>query len=906
MKEKTPQEQTAAARQVELLTKALEGAAADGHWLNLRGRMAPRIHGHAGTVSPFNALMFTLHADTKGYSTAVYTSFTDARKRGEAVLKEERSVPMNWYRWANYVNRHDEKDVISREQYQPLPPEQQNLYKAVRQREIRSLFNVEQTTMPMVDAKGFESLLQRYGTANDRGNIQSEERQLRSAVSQFRSQISENLAPIRKATTGVASYDNAKNAIYMPDQKHFGHYNDYVQELVRQAVSATGHSQRLAREGMVMNGGKVPSEQALRYEQLVGELASAVKMTELGLPAKLKPESLPLVEYWTQELRENPCLIDAIEGDVNNALDVLRKAEHGEKLEFATDRTRQETQELREQREGRPQVSSSEALILQDIIRKGGMEINVLNFPGGQEEKNAFMAKFTNLDYYESQVNAALWQAQDRLPKVEKDPEERNELINVAYTAATNEGARIYQHSSEWMPKDWEEKGSRFIADELDSIPDKRSKEFVVVMDKTTGIADVILPATARSGGDVLMPNGDRRNYWLTPDEVMLAEERKEASARVVPHSAPGFSKPKITEALMAQGASYVRFYNKEGALQYHPDDTYFANKEAYSAKLSGNTLNVVSRFDLTDAVKRSTEKQFERIQMLRDDDGKWALYLKPEGEASFAIHPDRNDVNRFFAVIKQGNQEATSAVRNELAQKYYALAQNRPELQVNIFGTVPEGIDLRQIQRVNIFRSKDEQILLLPVIEGKEKIKPRPITNQQWQRLWIADDMQAYKTTLAAQVFADMLQQKAEEVTVDQQKTEEKAEVQPDVANNFPNLQQYDDLKAKHPEAILLFRVDDSYEAYKEDSLAVAKVLKLKTEEVKHPTEDLMVDVARFPKGELDTYLPKLVRSGARVAICEAMEPMEKQGQRVERSTAPEAPKEVAQEEQAHRGIRM
>lgn len=125
-------------------------------------------------------------------------------------------------------------------------------------------------------------------------------------------------------------------------------------------------------------------------------------------------------------------------------------------------------------------------------------------------------------------------------------------------------------------------------------------------------------------------------------------------------------------------------------------------------------------------------------------------------------------------------------------------------------------------------------------------------------------------------------------------------------MANNFPNLQQYDDLKAKHPEAILLFRVDDSYEAYKEDSLAVAKVLKLKTEEVKHPTEDLMVDVARFPKGELDTYLPKLVRSGARVAICEAMEPMEKQGQRVERSTAPEAPKEVAQEEQAHRGIRM
>ncbi len=556
MKEKTPQVQAAAARQVELLAGALEGAAADGHWLNIKGRMAPRIHGHAGTVSPFNALMFTLHADTKGYSTAVYTSFTDARKRGEAVLKEERSVPMNWYKWADYVNRHDEKDIISREQWQALPPEQQNLYKAVRQREIRSLFNVEQTTMPMVDAKAFETLTQRYGSASDRGNIQNEERQLHSAVNQFRKQISENLAPIRRETTGMANYDNTKDAIYMPDQKHFNHYNDYVQELVRQAVSATGHSQRLAREGMVMEGGKAPSEQALRYEQLVGELASAVKMTEFGLPAKLKPESLPLVEYWTQELKENPCFIDAIESDVNNAVDVLRKAERGEKLQFATDHTRQETQELREQGKNRPQVSSQEALILQDIICKGGMKINVRNFPGGQAEKDAFMAKFDNLDYYESQVNAALGQAQDRLPKMEMDPEQRNELINVAYTAAANEGARIYQHCTEWMPKDWEEKGSHFIADELDGIPDKRNKEFVVVMDKATGIADVILPATARSGGDVLMPNGDRRNYWLTPDEVMLQEERKEACARVVPHTAPGFSKPKITEALMVQGAT--------------------------------------------------------------------------------------------------------------------------------------------------------------------------------------------------------------------------------------------------------------------------------------------------------------------------------------------------------------
>ena len=83
------------------------------------------------------------------------------------------------------------------------------------------------------------------------------------------------------------------------------------------------------------------------------------------------------------------------------------------------------------------------------------------------------------------------------------------------------------------------------------------------------------------------------------------------------------------------------------------------------------------------------------------------------------------------------------------------------------------------------------------------------------------------------------------------------------------------------------------------EDANAVAKVLKLKTEELKHPTEDIKVDAVIFPKGKLDSCLPKLVRSGARVAICE---PVETQNQRVERSSAQEA----SQEEQPHRGIMM
>lgn len=895
MKEKTPQEQTAAARQVELLTNALNGASSDGYWLNVTGKFPPKIYPQGAEVSPFNRLILALNTDSNGYSTPLYTTFSDSRKRGTSVMAEERSVPLNWYRWDSYVNKHDEKDILPREDYLKLPLEQQSLYKGVRKREIRSLFSIEQTTFPHVEPGTFEKLRQQYGGITDRGNILAEERQTRSQVTRFREQISQNLVPVRKSTTGKAFYDSNKDAIYIPDQKHFSDYKDYVQELVRKAVCATGHRERLAREGMVMTGGKAPSEDALRYERLVSELASGIKLMEFGLPARLSPENQPLIEAWTQEFKENPCLIDAVESDVNNALDVIRRAEQGERMEYAYARNRQQTEELRGQSEERPQVSATEALVLQDILRKGGMEINVRNFPGGENEKNAFMAKFNGLDYYEGQLLSALDNAQNRL----EDPE----LVNVAYTQASNEAAHIHGICSEMLPKEREQKGAYHIADEISSVPDKRNKEFVVVIDKSSGIVDVILPVAVRSGGDVVMPNGDKRPYWLTPDEVMTADERKEAGARTVAFSSPGFNKDKITSALMAQGASYVRFYNKMGLLEYRPDDTYFPNKEVYSAKLSGKDLTIVSRFDISDAVKRATEVQFDRIQMLRDDNGAWALYLKPQNEESFSIYPEKNDVNRFFATMKQSDHVASGAVRNELAQKYYALAQAQPELKTDLFGQFPEGIDPLRIKRVNVFRTKDDRILCVPVIDGMDKIQPREVTKQQWQRMWVAEDVARYKTALAATLFSDLLQQNLSEKSVERQHSEETAIVRPDTASDFPDLQHYEKLKAIHPDCILLFRVGDNYEAYQADVLPTSELLGLEKVRVSSADNSRHAERISFSHEKLDTYLPKLVRAGMRIAICDLPESVEQQ-QKSNTEKRPEIGK--TEETEQHTGLRM
>jgi DNA mismatch repair protein MutS len=84
--------------------------------------------------------------------------------------------------------------------------------------------------------------------------------------------------------------------------------------------------------------------------------------------------------------------------------------------------------------------------------------------------------------------------------------------------------------------------------------------------------------------------------------------------------------------------------------------------------------------------------------------------------------------------------------------------------------------------------------------------------------------------------------------------------------------MKQYFDIKSKHPDAILLFRVGDFYEMYGEDAVVGAEILGIvQTKRANGVAQH--VELAGFPHHALDTYLPKLVRAGKRVAICDQLE---------------------------------
>ena len=85
--------------------------------------------------------------------------------------------------------------------------------------------------------------------------------------------------------------------------------------------------------------------------------------------------------------------------------------------------------------------------------------------------------------------------------------------------------------------------------------------------------------------------------------------------------------------------------------------------------------------------------------------------------------------------------------------------------------------------------------------------------------------------------------------------------------------LRQFDSLKQKHPDAMLLFRKGDFYEMYREDAVKAAAVLVITLTSRVLPGEKDTVKYTLFPYHALDVYLPKLIRSGQRVAICDPIE---------------------------------
>ncbi|MBQ0074439.1 MAG: DUF1738 domain-containing protein, partial [Prevotella sp.] len=327
MTPKNHQEQKATDKQSELVVKALENAVKnDGVLLNAERRPAPSLFPRGRGTGGFNSLILGLHADEGGYKTGVYTLFNEAKKADVSIKQKQHGIPVMFTRWDSYSNIKNPEVTISKDEYKALSQADQALYRPKPTRELRVLFNVDQTTMSSVKKDDYEALVKEKGGIEQRGEA-VDDKAKRVEVNQLILNIRDNLVGVQRDSTGVAHFDAAKDKVLLPAQNRFEHYEDYVQEFLRQTVSATGHQERLARPGVEVPNGKAPEQDTVNKERLIVELASAIKMQELGMTARLSPESQALVPEWTKAIKEDPCYLDGIAVNVNSALDVIAKAE---------------------------------------------------------------------------------------------------------------------------------------------------------------------------------------------------------------------------------------------------------------------------------------------------------------------------------------------------------------------------------------------------------------------------------------------------------------------------------------------------------------------------------------------------------------------------------------------------
>lgn len=667
MAEENINKKTGAERQAEVLVAALERANKNGGTLLNAGQKAmPQFYDKTLRITPVNALVMAMHSDSGEFKTNSYTMFNETHDRSEAVKKGQKGVPFVWQNLNQYVNKDNAEDKISRAEYNSLADAEKAKYKVNPREDVYTVFNIDQTTMSHVHKEEYAKQVEQFGP-----NRPTDEKLLRMDVNKFIQSMKDNLVPIRKDATGIAHYDSKKDTLHIPAQKDFPSYADYVQEVTRQIVHATGVPQRLGREGLSVDGVKTPSEVQQHMEMLVEELASAHRMLELGMTAKMRPQTVEQLPNIISELKANPTMAQKVLHDVNRTVGMIKKAENGEKIKL-----------------------------------------------------------------------------------IEKPSEKRQQA---------------------WA--------SQFPIDKV--------------------------PST------------------------------------------------------------------------------------------------------------------FTQISMLKDDEGKWTLAAKPENARTFAVHPSREDVSLYFDMMKNDHDEThVNEFKTQFAQKYYSVVAANPEKEANIFRSNASQDALDLISKVNAFKTKDNKILLVATI-GDEKQKSVQINQSQWQRMWLADDKQDYKTHLAAILYSDVLAGKLEEmkrsISPDVEGTqlheenehreyhEEEKRQQQQMSNVPPIIKQYNDLKQKHPDTLLLFRCGDFYETYKEDAVKASNILGITlTKHSKRMDEEgKPLKMAGFPYHALDTYLPKLIRAGERVAICDQLEsPRQKTSQQEEnKQEAKQEVKEVvtAQKEERH-----
>lgn len=699
-----------------LLVGALSAAKQnEGIWMNKSQKgNAEFINTHT-PITAYNNIMMNLNSDANKYKTNVYTYYNPAKENHMPVKQNEKGMEFHWTSWG-YQNAMDKDEVITSKQFDKLPDDEKSFYTKHATRVVQNIYNVEQTTMNANNHDAYVELLKNKGaqlSQNEKeqkgkySSIMKQWKELKGKhpdalllfrIGDFYEMYKQDAKRGSEVLGITLTKMNGSKDFHLAGFPHQA-LDTYLPKLIR-AGERVAICDQLESKKTVSQG--------FDAKAILNKAYATAK--EVAKQSGMQYERVMVLQDAKYDSKEDKIVVSGMKGEVGNEkMAALYKANDIYRAVVAATGT-----ENRLDRSGRNNLLPEDDAKHEQLVRElaAGVMMARQGLPAILSKENEKL-----IPYWEREIK----ENPKLLGIVERDVNNAVETIDnlVAKRKVDYEAIR-----GQLPGKTMENPSKYSISQDLAKLPNIETKEIVVVKDILRKEADVILPAGA---------------------------------SLEVNNEVPGMRKDRITIALKKEGIDDVRFYNAGGSLGLNKPNSYFQGKEV--------TLNNLKQYELVphhtlDVEKQAAQKKgviIKNFQAIKDDNGRYAFFIKPENEPSFSVYPAKEHLNTFYNVIKTDKQ---AIVHNALAQRYYEMATKHPDTKLDLITPKKVDVDMKLIERPSITSSAQDakQKLIFATINGRRV--QAPINKQQWQKMWLAEDMGAYKRALAAVIFEPMLKQ--------------------------------------------------------------------------------------------------------------------------------------------------
>lgn len=705
---------SAASLRSSLLSTALLSAKDNNRvWLNADAKTAPSFHNASWEVTPYNQLFMSLNSDKNGYATNVYTTFK--HEDSLAVKKGSESLPYSWTDWSMYTSKGPEPKSITSNQYENLSPDEKEHFKKAPVKYDRKIFNIDQTVLKGANPEQYNAVLKEHDThykemqtiaSTDSVDLVSDR------VSKIKKQHPDHL--VLFAHNGVYNafgkdaktiHQLAKDSVTLNSinnsksnrKTSIAYFKPSDLDKVLKAVVSSGQRVAVADNFEVLNAPKEATRILSKAESVLDNYS---KSTGINVQKSLtQPTSYD---------KETDTIILNNKKSVNPGSELRTAVENSNAIYFAISQSVANNKRL--------DISNQFSMPEKDV--ESVKQLIATVSAGVLSLKQAHPAILPDQVSNES--------VESWVQDVKNDPHllsslERNVNNTVNIIEKLIKGEQV-DYAAINGKSSYNKAESFNLVSELNEVVNTSTMSAAVIRNNDGKSASVILS----KGIESISENGVLNNE-------------------------------AFRQALLKQGVKEVKFFNPGGTLGLNKGDSYFEDKSIQIVNFDGKEVVPQQELHLNKQ-SQNVEHNFEDVSAVKDDNNRWHLYIKEKDHPYFIIQPEMRDMSRLFEAFKSQDQQAIYDTKTSLGEKYTKLAQQRPELKVDFLMPKVPTEDTSKIEKANIARDAQDKnkYLIFATINGKGY--HHEISREDFRRMWKVDNMQNYKSALAAKVFSNVL----------------------------------------------------------------------------------------------------------------------------------------------------